>query len=665
MWSSLRQGLLGTYTLCYVAMPLARHQVRRVAFYVRVSTERQAQVQEGSLKNQQQMLQAELERRNTGEAWGRLVDTYIDGGFSGKSMDRPEFKRLLADVERGAVDAIFFTELSRLSRSLRDFLNIFEYVQQHHCDLVCLKTVIDTTSPFSNLVVKILMVFAEFEREITAERTSRNARERAKRGLANGGLPPLGYKRDPDHKGHLLADDSAQIIRAIFRSYVRLGSAGKTLEEIRRKFRDHHDLKRITRSTFYYILRNRSYLGLREITDEDLTSEVQAAWPAIIDRETFDQAQQILMKGRNQTGNAKSFNYWLSGTLFCAACKQPLSGQSARSASGRIRRYYAHRKSCPEQGLHERIPADDVEALVCQHLQKLNGFRQLDSELLRQIQKQVNKRTGELEKKCNQLEQEARELSGQIEERLSQLRLVTLPEVRRNLENEIAQLQSEHQLLLISQQHTRTAIEGLVAASKQQPHTLLKVCEKNAAQNIQSGEMTRQKIKAFVASIDLKDTELLFRLPLLVAGKPGSLNAETESALVIEDRVSLPGLLLLRSRAVLEHLLDKEKLSRNEIARHLKTSPAAVGTAIYRFGLLGPEGNSGRTRRAPFGFDKYAGKLVKNEAEQKAIMLMKQMQKNGESLRAIAVELNKRKVPTKQGGNWFARTVAIILNRPN
>ncbi|MBE7438006.1 MAG: recombinase family protein [Spirochaetales bacterium] len=225
------------------------HQVHRVAFYVRVSTERQAQVQEGSLKNQQQMLQAELERRNTGEAWGRLVDTYIDGGFSGKSMDRPEFKRLLADVERGAVDAIFFTELSRLSRSLRDFLNIFEYVQQHQCDLVCLKTVIDTTSPFSNLVVKILMVFAEFEREITAERTSRNARERAKRGLANGGLPPLGYKRDPERKGHLLADDSAQIIRAIFRSYVRLGSAARTLEEIRRKFRDHHDLKRITRST--------------------------------------------------------------------------------------------------------------------------------------------------------------------------------------------------------------------------------------------------------------------------------------------------------------------------------------------------------------------------------------------------------------------------------
>jgi len=637
-------------------------KVRRVAFYVRVSTERQAQVQEGSLKNQQQMLQAELERRNAGEAWGRLVDTYIDGGFSGKSMDRPEFKRLLADVERGAVDAIFFTELSRLSRSLRDFLNIFEYVQQHQCDLVCLKTVIDTTSPFSNLVVKILMVFAEFEREITAERTSRNARERAKRGLANGGLPPLGYKRDPERKGHLLADDSAQIIRAIFRSYVRLGSASRTLEEIRRKFRDHPDLKRITRSTFYYILRNRSYLGLREITDEDQTSEVQAAWPALIDREIFDQAQQILSKGRNQTGNAKSFNYWLSGTIFCAACKQPLSGQSARSASGSYRRYYAHRKSCPEQGLHERLPADDLETLVCQHIQKFNGSRQLDPELLRQIQKQVQKRTGELEKQNNQLEHEARELSSQIEERLSQLRLVTLPEVRRNLENDIAQLQSEHQLLLISQQHTRTAIEGLAAAGKQQPHSLLKICEKDAAQTLQGTEMTRQKIRAFVASIELKDTELILRLPLLVAGKPGGLSAETESpALVIEDRVSLPGLLLLRSRALLEKLLEKEGLSRNEIARQLKVSPAAVGTAIYRSGLLGPGQTTGRTGRIPFGFDKRDGRFVKNDTEQKAILLMRQMQKNGESLRAIAEELNRRKVPTKRGGSWQANTVKTIL----
>jgi DNA invertase Pin-like site-specific DNA recombinase len=636
-------------------------RVRRVAFYVRVSTERQAQVQEGSLKNQQQMLQAELERRNTGEAWGRLVDTYIDGGFSGSSMDRPEFKRLLADVERGAVDAIFFTELSRLSRSLKDFLNIFEYVQEHQCDLVCLKTVIDTTSPFSNLVVKILMVFAEFEREITAERTSRNARERAKRGLANGGLPPLGYKRDPQRKGHLLAGDSAQIVRAIFRGYVRFGTAGKTLEEIQRKFKSHPDVERISRSTFYYVLRNRSYLGLREVTDDDQETEVEAAWPALIDRKTFDEAQQLLQKGRRSNTNAKSFNYWLSGILVCDACKQPLSGKSARSRSGSYRRYYAHRKSCPENGLHERIPVEEVQNLVLNHLKKLSDSRQLDPALVQQIQGQVKKRTGELEKEQARLQSEAEELTRQIEERLSQLKLVTLPELRRNLENDIARLQSEHQLLLLAQEQNKDQVEGLVASSKANPSSLLKIFSKEAARSLKEG-MTRKKIKAFVSSIALKDSELIIRFPLLVTDKSRSISGmkNDSSALVIEEKVTLPGILLLRSRALLEQLLE-EKLSQNEIARRLNVSHSAVGTAIYRLGLLGPGGTTGRIRRAPFGFDKHDGKLIKNDAEQKAIMLMQQMQKNGCSLRTIADELNRRRIPTKRGGVWQANTVNKIL----
>ena len=182
------------------------NRVRRVAFYVRVSTEGQARVVEGSLKNQEQMLVSELRRRNTGKSWGRHIGSYVDGGFSGSNIDRPEFKRLLADVERGSVDAIFFTELSRLSRSLKDFLHIFEFTQEHNCDLVCLKTEIDTWSTFSNLVVRILMVFAEFERDMTSDRIKRNAYERSKRGLAYGGFEPLGYRRDPKHKGRLLID---------------------------------------------------------------------------------------------------------------------------------------------------------------------------------------------------------------------------------------------------------------------------------------------------------------------------------------------------------------------------------------------------------------------------------------------------------------------------
>jgi site-specific DNA recombinase len=107
---------------------------------------------EGSLKNQEQMLASELRRQNTPKKWGRFVGSYVDGGFSGKNTERPEFQRLMADIERGVVDAVFFTELSRLSRSLRDFIHIFEFSQEHGCDLVCLKTEIDTTRLLKNPV---------------------------------------------------------------------------------------------------------------------------------------------------------------------------------------------------------------------------------------------------------------------------------------------------------------------------------------------------------------------------------------------------------------------------------------------------------------------------------------------------------------------------------
>jgi DNA invertase Pin-like site-specific DNA recombinase len=130
---------------------------KKVAFYIRISTERQAKVEEGSLKNQKQMLLAELEKRNLQHSgWGELVEVYVDEGIFGKDTNRPSFQRMMKDIEIGKIDTVMFTELSRLSRVLNDFINIFEFIQKYGCDLICLKTDIDTTSPYKNLITKIL-----------------------------------------------------------------------------------------------------------------------------------------------------------------------------------------------------------------------------------------------------------------------------------------------------------------------------------------------------------------------------------------------------------------------------------------------------------------------------------------------------------------------------
>src|SRR4030042_568220 len=110
--------------------------MRKVAFYIRVSTERQARVEEGSLKNQEQILHAELSRRNEQHSdWGIHVNSYVDEGISGKDTNRPAFQQMLQDIELGKIQAVMFTGLRRLSRSLKDFLNIFEFAQKNRCDL--------------------------------------------------------------------------------------------------------------------------------------------------------------------------------------------------------------------------------------------------------------------------------------------------------------------------------------------------------------------------------------------------------------------------------------------------------------------------------------------------------------------------------------------------
>jgi DNA invertase Pin-like site-specific DNA recombinase len=129
--------------------------------------------------------------------WGAFIESYVDEGISAKTTNRPAFHRLhrlMQDIKLGRIDTVTFTESSRLSRCLKDFLNIFKLSQRRAGDLVCLKTEIDTISAYQRLVTKILVVFSEFEREMTSPRTAITAYERSKRGLANGGQTLLGYR---------------------------------------------------------------------------------------------------------------------------------------------------------------------------------------------------------------------------------------------------------------------------------------------------------------------------------------------------------------------------------------------------------------------------------------------------------------------------------------
>ena len=118
---------------------------------------------------------------------------YDDGGYSGATMERPAFQRLLADVGAGKVDVVVVYKVDRLTRSLSDFAKIVEVFDKNGVSFVSVTQQFNTTTSMGRLTLNILLSFAQFEREVTGERIRDKIAASKKKGMWMGGQPPLGY----------------------------------------------------------------------------------------------------------------------------------------------------------------------------------------------------------------------------------------------------------------------------------------------------------------------------------------------------------------------------------------------------------------------------------------------------------------------------------------
>jgi site-specific DNA recombinase len=151
---------------------VAAHAEKRVGYYLRVSTEEQAENPEGSIKNQEERLKLALQFKNSSAPFGKLAGVYCDIGRSGKDMNRPELQRLLKDIERGEIDLVMVSELSRLSRSIRDFSQIWEFMQAQGCGFMSLRESFDTSNAAGEMLLFSIANFAQFERRQTSGTSS-------------------------------------------------------------------------------------------------------------------------------------------------------------------------------------------------------------------------------------------------------------------------------------------------------------------------------------------------------------------------------------------------------------------------------------------------------------------------------------------------------------
>lgn len=368
----------------------------RIAIYTRVSTEEQAVNPEGSIKNQEERIREFIKLKNAVESFGEVVQIFSDPGRSAKDMNRPGFQKMLQAIRNQEINMVVVTELSRFSRSTKDFAILQEFLDEHNCKFLSLRENFDTSGAAGSMVMNLMATIAEFERRQTAERISNSFLARSKRGLYNGGSVPLGYRIDKNRPGYLIIDpDEAEIVRTAFRAFLKhetLAVTAKYLTSIgiippqkvhgsgaRRE-------KNFTIDSLYRLLRNKAYISVRVFQSKNGQEEVPAVWEPIIDRALFEKAGKILSKNchHKRSHGENRFPYTLSGLIFCSQCNESMSGKSAHGRGGKVG-YYEHIKVARMQSgnplkipIHNphRVPSAKLEPLVWQEVKR---FIQNDS----------------------------------------------------------------------------------------------------------------------------------------------------------------------------------------------------------------------------------------------------------------------------------------------
>ncbi|HFQ13505.1 MAG TPA: recombinase family protein [Gammaproteobacteria bacterium] len=190
----------------------------RCAIYTRKSSEDGLEQEFNSLDAQYEACAAYIASQKA-EGWVLLPDRYDDGGISGGTMERPGLQRLLAEIDRGAVDQILVYKIDRLTRSLADFAKMVDRLDAAGTSFMSVTQSFNTATSMGRLTLNMLLSFAQFEREVTAERIRDKIAASKRKGLWMGATVPLGYAADG--RSLKITEPDAEVIRTIYDLYLK------------------------------------------------------------------------------------------------------------------------------------------------------------------------------------------------------------------------------------------------------------------------------------------------------------------------------------------------------------------------------------------------------------------------------------------------------------
>jgi site-specific DNA recombinase len=481
----------------------------RVGIYLRRSTDDDHQ--RYTLDAQEDRLRSYVDSQPGWEIALRFSDD-----ASGASTDRKDLHRALAAARNGLIDVLLVYRVDRLSRNLRDTAQLLEDLDEAGVVFRSATEPFDTSTPMGRMLLQMLAMFAQFERDTIIDRVVAGMERKAREGRWMSTQAPYGYHVDKPTWTLIPFEPEAAIIRAIFELYTRRRLGARAIATTL------NDRGHRTRSgnqwTGHQVLRyldNRVYLGESSFRDIVVIDTHQP----IIDRATFDEARRLLT-ARSEAHSRRASNasdYHLTGRMRCPRCGKTMLGTRATGRQGRKYRYYTcftRNRYGSDRCDAPRLDADAIDHAV---LEALAGFYReqhtLIADAIKRAQQAHRNARGDLRAELATVDTELTQTDRAIDRYLTAFERGTLDE--ETIGERLAKLRTQQKQL----RNRHTELTDQIAREPVTPAPAdLDTIAVNITIVIKTGTNQQRKalIEALIAEVKISEPDRLipvFRIP--------------------------------------------------------------------------------------------------------------------------------------------------------
>lgn len=294
-----------------------------------------------------------------------VIERYPDRAISGRTDDRPAFKRMMKDAHTGVFDYVIAWKSNRLGRNMLQAMVNESKLAELGVRCLYVEEDFDDTAA-GRFALRSMMNVNQFYSENLTEDVIRGMMDNAKNCMVNG-VTPFGYKRGED--GRFAVDElTAPIVRQIFERFLNGWSITDLRDDMNArgiKTRYGNDWRL---QSFQTLLTNDVYTGVYKYA----SVRVEGGVPALIDKDTFEGVQRILKNKKRPRGKQRlNADYLLTGKIFCGHCKSPMIAMAGTGKTGRKFCYYACQKRRREQSCDKaNVPKDRIEGAVVNALRE-------------------------------------------------------------------------------------------------------------------------------------------------------------------------------------------------------------------------------------------------------------------------------------------------------